>query len=85
MKDILPAGKLFACLSLSKKIKLQKFMTEKLICVHLYSSPWTCNLMSGFDINIEMGFDLAELSSRLISNEQEVETLLGWCVCQREL
>lgn len=39
MKDILPAGKLFACLSLSKKIKLQKFMAKKLICVHLYSSP----------------------------------------------
>lgn len=66
MKDILPAGKLFACLSLSKEIKLQKFMTKKLICVHMYSSPWPCNLMSGFDI--EMGFDLVELSSRLISN-----------------
>lgn len=81
MKDILPAGKLFACLSLSKKIKLQKFMTKKLICVHLYSSPWTCNLMSGLDINVEMGFDLAELSSRLISSLQEVEAVLGWCVC----
>lgn len=68
MKDILPAEKLFACLSLSKKIKVQKFMTEKLICVHLYSSPWTRNLMSGFDTNMEMGFDLAELSSGLISN-----------------
>lgn len=81
MKDILPAGKLFACLSLSKKIKLQKFMTKKLICVHLYSSPWTCNLMSGLDINVEMGFDLAELSSGLISSLQEVEAVLGWGVC----
>lgn len=68
MKDILPAEKLFACLSLSKKIKVQKFMTKKLICVHLYSSPWTYNLMSDFDTNIEMGFDLAELSSGFISN-----------------